>query len=213
MKIGNYLSALTIGTACTLFSTLPAFGATFNIAGGGIADGSNAVSDFSVLVGSIGNVNDVNFTITGLTAPELLDYEFYLRGPSGSIRLTLANALSGTTLTDTTFDDAAIDSITTASEPYTGIFKPSGSVGGLGSANITTLAGFNGTDPAGTWTLRIYDTFSGNGAGNLTGATLNITPAAIPFEFSPLAGMGFIGLTYYTKKRIQNQRSRSKEVS
>jgi hypothetical protein len=56
--------------------------------------------------------------------------------------------------------------------------------------DITNFNGFGTDDPNTTWTLRFYDSANGN-VGNLTGATLDITP--VPFEFSPTFGLLALG--------------------
>lgn len=53
---------------------------------------------------------------------------------------------TGNNFTNTTLDDDAATSITAGAAPFTGTFRPEGS-----------LATFNGLNPNGTWALRITD--------------------------------------------------------
>gem|GEM_PF-5906421 len=59
---------------------------------------------------------------------------------------------------------------------------------------------FGTDDPNTNWTLRFYDSVTGN-AGNLTGATLDITP--VPFEFSPTFGLLALGGGDWAQKNCQ----------
>jgi len=53
-----------------------------------------------------------------------------------------------TDLKNTIFDDAADHTLLQGTPPYTGRFKP---------AAFNYLSDYNGLDPCGEWTLRIYD--------------------------------------------------------
>src|SRR6185503_2669931 len=70
-----------------------------------------------------------------------------LRSPEGT-SITLANRLGfdGDNYTDTAFDDEATRSITSASPPFTGSFKPE-----------EKLSAFDGENAQGPWSLELED--------------------------------------------------------
>lgn len=70
---------------------------------------------------------------------------------------------NGANFINTVFDDEASSSITTASAPFTGVFRPEQSLGG-----------FDGLSGAGLWTLRIRDNSPLN-SGQLLNFALDIT--------------------------------------
>jgi len=98
------------------------------------------------------------------------DIEIYLKAPTGqNLRLTDDNGGSEDNYYDTNFTDTASTNITAGSAPFTGDFKPQGG----GSGNISTLAGFNGLNPNGTWYIKVTDDDSII-SGTLNSFTLSI---------------------------------------
>src|SRR5262249_39271161 len=71
---------------------------------------------------------------------------------------------SGQNYINTVFDDQAAISITAGAPPFTGSFKPEGS-----------LSTFNGINANGTWTLQIIDAFPPADNGTLTAWSVSIT--------------------------------------
>lgn len=134
-----------------------------------------------------------SLTINGLTHADLSELEAYLiRGGTTPKTLNLFSLfsppLSGADLTNTTFIDTGA-ALSTVAAPYTGNFAPENSTS-IEAPDITNFNGFGTDDPNTEWTLRFYDSVNGN-VGDLTGATLDITP--VPFEFSPTFGLLALG--------------------
>ena len=106
--------------------------------------GASAVINIPAGVGAITNVKatigKMNMTWDG-------DLSISLTSPSGTtVDLSRNNGGSGDNYINTVFDDAASTPITSGSAPFTGSFRPQGS-----------LASFNGQSPTGSWTLKIVD--------------------------------------------------------
>ena len=97
------------------------------------------------------------------------DLELYLAGPNG-VEITLSdhNGGSGDGYLGTTFDDEASTPITSGSSPFSGSFQPEDS-----------LSTFDGLSAAGTWTLRVADTWSWD-TGTLESWTLTLTHPSEP---------------------------------
>jgi subtilisin-like proprotein convertase family protein len=92
------------------------------------------------------------------------DLDIFLIGPQGTrVELTSDNGGSGENFIDTIFDDEAGVSITAAGAPFTGRFRPEGS-----------LATLDGISAAGTWTLEVTDD-AGADQGELVDWTLILT--------------------------------------
>ena len=93
-----------------------------------------ALTDVDVIIGQIIHTYDA-------------DLDIYIRHPDTTeVMLSTDNGSSGNNYIDTRFDDEADTSITSGSAPFTGSFRPEGS-----------LATLDGKPANGTWTLRIYD--------------------------------------------------------
>lgn len=110
-----------------------------------------------------------NYTVTKVTATINIthtydgDLDIYLKSPTNtSVMLSTDNGGSGDNYTNTTFDDAATTLITAGTVPFTGTFKPEGS-----------LASFIGQSTLGNWTLNITDDSNSDG-GTLNNWTLNL---------------------------------------
>ncbi|MGB2820667.1 MAG: proprotein convertase P-domain-containing protein, partial [Phycisphaerae bacterium] len=102
--------------------------------------------------GLAGLTLDVNVTLD-ITHTYDADLNVYLYSPWGT-RVELFTGVdgSGDNFTNTTLDDEAAAPITSAAAPFTGTFRPEGS-----------LSAFDHEDPNGTWTLEITD----GGAGDV----------------------------------------------
>jgi subtilisin-like proprotein convertase family protein/V8-like Glu-specific endopeptidase len=97
------------------------------------------------------------------------DLDIFLIGPNGTrVELTTDNGGTGEDFVDTIFDDEAETAITSGSAPFTGRFRPEG-----------TLADLDGISSAGTWTLEITDD-AGADQGQLTGWAVILTFEAQP---------------------------------
>jgi parallel beta-helix repeat protein len=106
------------------------------------------------------NVFDINVTLN-ITHPRDSDLRVTLTGPTGVQRVLFSGVGgAGANFTETTLDDQSATAIDAGAAPsvapFTGRFKLAGAV---------TLAGFNGQNPNGVWTLTVSDTAAG-----LTGA-------------------------------------------
>jgi subtilisin-like proprotein convertase family protein len=92
------------------------------------------------------------------------DLDIFLVGPQGQrVELSTDNGGSGNDFTGTVFDDEATISITSGSAPFTGNFRPEGS-----------LASLDDISSAGTWQLEITDD-AGSDQGQLLDWTLILT--------------------------------------
>jgi subtilisin-like proprotein convertase family protein len=119
-------------------------------------------------VASSGSVVDVDVTVN-ITHSWDGDMLLTLVGPNGT-RVTLSNhrGSSGDNYTNTIFDDEAATSITSGAPPFTGRFRPEGS-----------LASLDGLAAAGTWKLEVSDTGTGD-TGTITGWSLAFAVTSPP---------------------------------
>ncbi len=109
-----------------------------------------------------------------------------LVGPdSTEVQLTSDNGGTGNDYTGTVFDDEASQPITSGSPPFTGSFRPEG-----------ILSSYDGSDQAGTWTLKIVDDTLGQ-TGNLIswGLTIKIDSAVCNTCGTPPPPCGTITLS------------------
>ncbi len=106
-------------------------------------------------VSETGPILDLDVRIT-ITHPWDSNMDVFLIAPDGT-RVELFTDVGGMSdnFTDTTLDDEAGQSITEGSAPFTGSFRPEGS-----------LADFDGKDIGGTWTLEVTDDWE-NDVGTL----------------------------------------------
>jgi hypothetical protein len=196
--LGNMINVSAVDAA-SLTITNP--GGTVNANSGVInptflvtAPAGDRISDVTVNVSSLQLVAN-NFS-SGLSP-----FELYLRSPTGlALRLTLAESTEGSFFTNTTFSDAGV-LLSSGASPYTGTFKPEGTIGNI-SANITSFAGFNNNLPGGTWGLTVFNTDPTNNA-TLGTVTLNIQTTPVPFEFSPLGGLVLLGGIFAVKRQFK----------
>jgi subtilisin-like proprotein convertase family protein len=128
-----------------------------------IPDNNSLGVTSTVNVNVHGTITDVNLKITGITHTYDADLDIYLIHPDATqVILSTDNGAADNNYTNTVFDDEASTSITTGSAPFTGSYRPEGS-----------LTGFDGKDPYGTWTLKVVDDASGD-TGTLTGWEVTI---------------------------------------
>lgn len=127
-----------------------------------IGPDSNTVTQSVINTTENFEISDANVLIN-LTHSYTGDITIKLIAPDGT-QVMLADALggSGDNYTNTIFDDAATTSINEASAPFTGVFKPQGS-----------LATLNGKQSLGNWTLHITDNANSDG-GNLLNWSIDL---------------------------------------
>ncbi len=162
---GQIIPAATSSTAPgTLSSTLsiPSYNGTFNIA------------DITV------QLSAAFPTDSGLTA--------VLIAPDGKTQVPLFSGVGGkgSNFVNTVFDDAAENLITTGTAPFTGSFKPTGSLSTLLGKTVDTENSFNQW-VAGTWTLKLTNSLTGV-TGMLDNWSLNITPVISVTPVNPVNG-------------------------
>ncbi len=109
-------------------------------------------------------IQDVNVTIGDITHTYDGDLDIYLIAPDGTrVELSTDNGSSDDNYINTVFDDEASTPITAGTPPFTGNFKPEGS--------LATLIGKNAQ---GTWKLEITDDASGD-TGTLNSWSITFT--------------------------------------
>jgi len=123
-------------------------------------------------------IQDVNVRLS-VTHTYDNDLAFWLVNPSGTLTVQLVSGVggSGDNFTNTVFDDSAATAIGSGTAPFTGTYRPVGS-----------LAQLNGTDAGGTWTLRVSDQVGGD-AGSLTSWSLDFVGDVTTPEPSTLAAL------------------------
>jgi subtilisin-like proprotein convertase family protein len=115
-----------------------------------------------------GTITDVNVRIN-VTHTWDADLDIYLKHPDGSlVELTSDNGSSGDNYTNTIFDDEAALLISSQSAPFTGTFRPEGS-----------LSVLDGKPAAGTWQLVVTDD-EGQDTGTLNSWSLDLTTSTTP---------------------------------
>jgi len=143
----------------------------------------STVRSNNLVSGLAANIVDVNVTLN-ITATRDSDMSVVLISPNNTrIPLVLRAGGSGQNFTNTTFDDSASTAITSGSAPFSGTFRPSGS-----------LAALNGGAANGTWQLEIVNASSIR-TGTLnswslqitTGDPSNTTNASGIYQFASLA--------------------------
>ena len=167
--VGNLASSDNAGAYFT-FTTGAITSVAYAYSGPAVAipDNNAAGATVPVVVPDIRVVADVNVKVNVAHA-YVGDVIVSLIGPNGA-EVILASRLgsSGDNYTNTLFDDQAATPIASGTPPYTGTFKPQGS-----------LAAFNGILANGTWTLKVADVSSGT-AGTIDGFELDLTYASQP---------------------------------
>jgi len=130
-------------------------------------------------IADTGPITDLNVKLN-ITHPYNGDLDVFLIAPDGT-RVELFTDVGGTSadFQDTILDDEASQSITDGSGPFTGSYRPEGS-----------LADFIGKNITGTWTLEITDDWSSSRAG-----TLNSWSLIVELEVERPPGMKYGGGT------------------
>ncbi|HAC62519.1 MAG TPA: hypothetical protein DCF68_03030 [Cyanothece sp. UBA12306] len=175
--------------------------------GGVIQDNTFTDFDFELINRPL-KTTRVALEIDGLTHNNLFELELFLISPDQKV-LTLAQALIGNQMTDTRLFDGGSLNIDLANSPYTGDFKPSGEQGIAQDSNISSFAGYNGINPNGTWTLRIYDLVPGN-EGELSGATLIV--ASVPEPLTLLGSAAALGFGAFFKKELSKKSKQTEKI-
>jgi hypothetical protein len=149
--------------------------------------------------------SDVNATITGYSHTFPDDVRMLLVGPHGQTADLMdevggGGGVSGGGVSDLTitFDDAAADPVPNV--VVSGTFKPTQAAGGCGlgpTDDFPTpapanpygidLAGFNGTDPNGTWSLYVVDDANADSGSISGGWSLDIAAPAVAPSPTPNA--------------------------
>ena len=148
---------------------------------------SNRTTIYSnLLVADSFSVTDVNVTIGSIVHTRDQDLDIYIEHPDNTaVELSTDNGVDNDNYTNTVFDDAAATAITAGSAPFTGSFRPEGS-----------LAGLDAKTSNGTWQLRIYDDANQN-TGTLNSWSLTLCGApSISADYSDLAS-GY-GVAWHT---------------
>ena len=116
-----------------------------------------------VSVSGLDTLHDLNVTLD-IAHTYDADLHVYLTSPSGTrVELFTKVGESGDNFQNTTLDDEAVTPITSGTAPFSGSFRPEGS-----------LADFDGEDPNGLWTLEVSDN-AGDDTGFLNGWSLTVT--------------------------------------
>src|SRR5262249_45437148 len=162
-------------------------------------------------------VSDVNATITGFAHTFPADVRMLLVGPHGQSTDLLDEVGAGDDTSDVTltFDDAA--TMTVPTPIVSGTFKPTQEAQGCGQTATdaypspapaspygTNLAGFNGTDPNGTWSLYVVDN-NHEDSGTISGGwSLEIATPASPA--SPASPKGEDPKCKRLRKKLKRQK-------
>ncbi|MCX7425571.1 MAG: proprotein convertase P-domain-containing protein [Planctomycetia bacterium] len=150
--------------------------------GKSIPDLTTVTSTLAV-AGLSGGITDVNVTLD-ITHAYTSDLEVYLISPTGArVQLFDGVGADGDNFTDTTLDDEAATSISAAGAPFSGTFRPMGS-----------LADFDGQSANGTWTLEITDNWTQD-QGVLKHWSLEVSAAETRVETDAAGGFAIVGLT------------------
>jgi uncharacterized delta-60 repeat protein len=143
-----------------------------------IPDEEPAGVEFMLDVPAGGTITDIDVTLD-ITHSWTSDLDVFLIAPDGtSIELFSSVGGGGENFTDTVLDDQAPTAITVGSAPFTGSFRPEGS-----------LATFNGKEAMGTWKLHVIDREPGDtGVVNRWSLTINTGGEAEPSAVTDVDG-------------------------
>ncbi len=155
-------------------------------------DAPKTISDLTTIYSNLTvpdafNVTDVNVTIGSIVHTYDADLDIYIEHPDDTaVELSTDNGGSGDNYTNTVFDDEAATAITAGAAPFTGSYRPEGS-----------LTALDGKTSAGAWQLRIYDDASQD-TGTLQSWSLTLcgAPAGTTADYSDLASS--YGVAWHT---------------
>ncbi len=141
------------------------------------------ISDYTwttsvINVPDVFDVIDVDVILNSIVHTYDGDLDIYIHHPDATeVELSTDNGGTGENFTNTRLDDEAATSIADGSAPFTGSFRPEGS-----------LATLDGKTANGTWTLRIYDD-AGSDTGTLNAWSLVVCGAGggVTGDYSDLA--------------------------
>ncbi|MFA6044415.1 MAG: hypothetical protein WC718_05475 [Phycisphaerales bacterium] len=129
---------------------------------------SGTVNSTINVAGGPSNVTDLNVIFQANHTWDS-DVDVVLQGPTGYICLSTDNGGSGDNYLTTRFDDISTVSITSGVAPFNGNYRPEGTLNGWAGSpltfvgtNYTTMAGFNGTNANGAWTMYVADDTGGD---------------------------------------------------
>ena len=151
------------------------------------------------VAGVSGQVSKVTATLTGLSHTYPHDVNVLLVGPSGASTVLMAHVADQTkNLSDVTltFDDAAPAPLPAASDIFSSTWQPTAYSAPTFPSKApappypVALAGFNGVDPNGNWSLYVYDDSPGDQGQIANGWSLVFTTVA---PISQLADVGLAG--------------------
>jgi subtilisin-like proprotein convertase family protein len=147
-------------------------------------DPPQTIPDLSMItstidVAGISEVSGVDVTVT-ILHPYNADLDVYLVGPTG-IRVELFSDVgtSSDNFVDTQLSDEAAAPITSGAGPFSGTYRPEGS-----------LAAFDGLDPNGVWTLEVHDDATSD-IGELQGWSLTFSTQEPVTVSDELGNYGF----------------------
>ena len=113
------------------------------------------------------------------------DLDIYLESPTGQrIELSTDNGSFNDNYTNTVFSDAGATNVTAGAAPFTGTFKPEGTLTASTygaftmTPTVTTLAAF-AAGQNGTWKLVVFDDAGGD-SGTMLGWSMSFSAAAPP---------------------------------
>ena len=132
-----------------------------------LSDGQTTT--FRIAINDTGEINDLNVALK-LVHTRTEDLDVFLEAPDGTTVELLTDVVGeGNSLTVTTLDDEALQSIAFASVPFTGTFQPEGRLGD-----------FAGKEISGNWTLHVTDDTANGDGGALVEWSLVIDLAPQP---------------------------------
>ncbi len=138
----------------------------------------------TINISGLGEVQDVNVHLLGMSHTWPDDIDILLVGPGGQNLIIMSDAGGSFDLVDVDliFDDAASDSLPDSAQIVSGTYKPTNF--GTGDtfpapapapSEETTLSIFNGIDPNGDWSLYVVDDVGGDLGAINGGWCLDIT--------------------------------------
>lgn len=155
------------GKLNTAASLNPIYSQTSTAAPVSIPDNSCVGSSGSIIVSGLPQaLASSSITVkVNITHTYVGDLRAYLYAPDGSIiNLFYSNGGSGDNFVNTVFTDSAATNLASSGAPFTGYFKPEGNMSTqcFVTPNVSTFSAMSGgtINPNGTWTLRVFDSYS-----------------------------------------------------